>query len=447
MFPELRPPINPGAGGSGRFCPREISMPLPPRRRSSFLAQPSSERPAPSSCKRVGPTPRGVFVGSAPPMGGGYSVGTRVSRRALGISSVFLQGMRSSAAPVVIRPAGAAAAGGLNMCLVEYRHKVRALEHLNRQLEEHIRLSLDRKASRAGAWGPLRREWEDVYRQVSEAILDNARLILQTENVQANAEDFKERFENELPFRKAVEDEISSLYKVIDDANLTKAELEEQMENMRADLRNLEQNHEQDVQVLYSQMAGVELRDKPDASIETSLDQILAYIRCHWEKVMERNRAETDSYLECKLQEVQCVRSRLSPEEEQVEALKAECHDTGCKIQSLQAETESIRALRRGLENSLGDARRWHEMEQQNLGSLVAKLEAELSDVHGEIEEQRRDYDTLLGNKQHLEQEIGIYHGILDGEESRFHPAYLACPGQHSEPEGATGGSAPPGPQ
>lgn len=94
-------------------------------------------------------------------------MGTRVSRRALGISSVFLQGMRSSAAPVVIRPAGAAAAGGLNMCLVEYRHKVRALEHLNRQLEEHIRLSLDRKASRAGAWGPLRREWEDVYRQVS----------------------------------------------------------------------------------------------------------------------------------------------------------------------------------------------------------------------------------------------------------------------------------------
>lgn len=37
--------------------------------------------------------------------------------------------------------------------------------------------------------------------------------------------------------------------------------------------------------------------------------------------------------------------SKLSPEEEQVEALKAECSDTGCKIQSLQAETESIRAL------------------------------------------------------------------------------------------------------
>lgn len=39
------------------------------------------------------------------------------------------------------------------------------------------------------------------------------------------------------------------------------------------------------------------------------------------------------------------MNSRLSPEEKEVEALKAECTDTGCKIQSLQAETESIRAL------------------------------------------------------------------------------------------------------
>ncbi|XP_035489467.1 phakinin [Scophthalmus maximus] len=417
-------------------------MPLP-RRRSSFLGQPSSDRPAAPSCGRIGSAgaaaARGVFVGSVPPVGGASSMGTRVSRRALGISSVFLQGMRSSAAPVLPRArdrtAGHGAAAGMNSCLMEYRDKVRALEQLNQQLEEQIRLCLDRKASSAGAWGPLRREWEDVYRQVSEAILDNARLMLQTENVQANAEDFKERYENEQPFRKAVEEEIGSLYKVIDDANLTKAELEEQMENMRVELRHLEQNHEQDVRVLYSQMAGREV-DEPDAPIETSLDQILAYIRSHWEKVTERNRAETDSYqLECK--EAQCVSSRLSPEEEQVEALKVECHDTGCKIQSLQAETESIRALKRGLENSLGDARHWHDMELQNLGSVVAKLQAELVDVHGEIEQQRRDYDTLLSNKQRLEQEIGMYHGILDGEESRYQPGETACSGLQSEPEGA----------
>lgn len=53
------------------------------------------------------------------------------------------------------------------------------------------------------------------------------------------------RYENEQPFRRAVEEEISSLYRVIEEANMTKAELEEQMENMRAELRSLEHNHEQ----------------------------------------------------------------------------------------------------------------------------------------------------------------------------------------------------------
>ncbi|XP_061550742.1 phakinin isoform X2 [Phycodurus eques] len=407
-------------------------MPLP-RRRSSFLGQSasstSSERPS-STCVRVAPggaSSRGVFVGTAPPMGGASSLGTRVSRRALGISSIFLQGTRSSAAPLLPRAgeragqgaAGAGSSGGLNSCLMEYRDKVQALEQLNQQLEEQIRMSLDRKASCAGAWGPLRGQWEDVYRQVSEAILANARLTLQTENVQANAEDFKERFESERPFRKAAEDEIASLYKVLEDAGLTRAELEDQMDAMRAELQQLERQHEQDVRLLYSQMSGREL-DQPDAPIETSLDQILAYIRNHWEKVTERNRAETDSYQECK--DAKCV-SRLSPEEEQLEALKVQCSDAGCKIQSLQAETESIRALKRGLENSLGDARHWHDMELQNLGSVVSKLEAELADVRGEMEQQRRDYDGLLSNKQRLEQEIRLYHGILDGEERRFQPA------------------------
>ncbi|XP_071387013.1 phakinin [Centroberyx affinis] len=419
-------------------------MPLP-RRRSSFLGQPSAERPASGGIRvsSAGGTsaPRGVFVGTAP-TGGASSLGTRVSRRALGISSVFLQGLRSSAAPVLPRTGDRAAHGtspGLNTCLMEYRDKVRALEQLNQQLEEQIRLCLDRRASSAGAWGPLRRDWEEVYRQVSEAILDNARLMLQTENVQANAEDFKDRFENEQPFRKAVEEEISSLYKVIDDANITKADLEEQMENMRAELRGLEHNHEEDVRVLYGQMAGRDV-DEPDAPIETSLDQILAYIRTHWEKVIERNRAETDSYLECK--QAECVSSQLSREEEEVETLKAECSDAGCKIQSLQAETESIRALKRGLENSLGDARHWHELELQNLGSVVAKLEAELADVRGDIEQQRRGYETLMSNKLRLEQEIGAYHGILDGEESRYHPAPPVFSDQPSEPEGAA--SPPP---
>ncbi|XP_036822752.1 phakinin-like [Oncorhynchus mykiss] len=414
-------------------------MPLP-RRRSSFLNQPAAKERPGSANTRVGTAgitnaPRGVFVGTAP-TGVTSSMGTRVSRRALGISSVFLQGLRSTAVPVMPHGVGTGGrqypggAENLNSCLMEYRDKVHALEQLNQQLEEQIKHCLDRKVSSAGAWGPLRQDWEDVYRHVSESILANARLMLQTENVQANAEDFKDRYENEQPFRKAMEEEISSLYKVIDDANLTKSDLESQMDSMRAELRDLACNHEEDVRVLYKQMAGGEM-DELDAPIETNLDQILAYIRSHWERVIEKNRAETDAYLECK--QAESMGSKLSREEEELESLKTECNDAGCKIQSLQAQTESIRALKRGLENSLNDARHWHDIELQNLGSVIGKLESELGDVHGDVEQQRRDYETLLGNKMRLELEIGTYHGILDGEESRYHPSM--CTGA-SEPEG-----------
>lgn len=143
-------------------------MPLP-RRRSSFLGQAAAEQPG--GVGRMSATgisaPRGVFVGMAP-TGGTSSLGARVSRRALGISSVFMQGLRSTA-PVVSKPGDRGHHydfDSLNTCLLEYRHKVHALEQLNQQLEEQIRHCLDRKAVSAGKWTGLKQDWEDVYTQV-----------------------------------------------------------------------------------------------------------------------------------------------------------------------------------------------------------------------------------------------------------------------------------------
>lgn len=60
------------------------------------------------------------------------------------------------------------------------------------------------------------------------------------------------RYENEQPFRKAVEEEINSLYKVIDDANLTRMDLENEIESMKNELMNLEQSH---IEVRYDQLS------------------------------------------------------------------------------------------------------------------------------------------------------------------------------------------------
>uniref|UniRef100_A0A674JXI1 Phakinin-like n=1 Tax=Terrapene triunguis TaxID=2587831 RepID=A0A674JXI1_9SAUR len=427
-------------------------MPMP-RRRSSFLGQqPSSSTTestgATSQRLSIGgsgslPRPRGVYVGIVP-TGGVSSLGTRVSRRALGISSVFLQGLRSSCSTVPLAQGLEKGRGlsyeSLNGCLVEYIEKVRALEQVNQELEEHIRIYLEKKSSNVNSWEALRENWETIYHQVStrtltlkkingslfphqvaimfstfvgDAVLENARLMLQMENIQACAEDFKDRYENEQPFRKAVEDEINSLYKVIDDANLTKMDLERQIESMKEELGLLSKNHEEDVKMLYNQLAGSQLEEL-EAPIGTGLDDILEKIRIHWEKDIEKNRVETGALLHTKVETAPAVQTQ---EEELVESLRAEFHETACKIQSLQAETESLRTLKRGLENSLYDAKHWHDIELQNLGSVITKLEAEVREIRAETEQQQRDRETLLSNKIQLEKDIAAYHCLLDAEE------------------------------
>ncbi|XP_002937781.3 phakinin [Xenopus tropicalis] len=397
-------------------------MPLP-RRRSSILGQ--QHHYTSSECSGatnrvfcIAPRNPGVYVGSAL-SSGTSSLGTRVSRRALGISSVFMQGLRSSGPPV---PAAQGLDKGrvptfesLNSCLLEYIDKVRALEQVNRELEDHIRVYLDKKSSTVSSWGTLRDKWESIYYQVGDAVLENARLMLQTENLQACAEDFKERYENEQPFRKAIQEEIRSLYKVIDDANLTKKDLESQIESMKEDLASLSKNHKEDVKMLYKQLAGFQLEEM-DVPIGTGLDDILETIRIHWEKDIEKNRAETGVLLQTKSVALPAAQDEV---EELAENLKEEFHDTTCKIQSLQAETESLRTLKRGLENALHDAKHWHDIELQNLGSVITKLEAELEEIKMETEHQERDREQLVASKMHLEKDIAAYHAILDGEENR----------------------------
>lgn len=125
------------------------SMPLQ-RHRASFRGaqSPSSLEGLPASRTiAVGGlvrTPR-VYVGMTP-SGSTGGLGARVTRRALGISSVFLQGLRSSGLATAPTPglerdlSGVEDLGG---CLVEYMAKVHALEKVSQELEAELRMHLE----------------------------------------------------------------------------------------------------------------------------------------------------------------------------------------------------------------------------------------------------------------------------------------------------------------
>ncbi|XP_070582659.1 LOW QUALITY PROTEIN: phakinin [Erythrolamprus reginae] len=361
--------------------------------------------------------PSAAYIGIIP-MESVSSLGTRISRRALGISSVFLQGLHSSCTTIPLfqglEKERSLSYENMNRCLVDYIEKVKTLEQVNQELEGHIRAYLNKKSSTDSKWGSLRESWATIYHQVGDAVLENARLMLQTESIQACAEDVKDRYENEQPFRKAVEDEINSLYKVIDHANLTKVDLESQIENMKKELALLSKNHEENIKMLYKQLALSPLEES-EIPIGISLDDILKRIQIQWEKNIEQNYAETSILLHAK-QSTETVPAVQTQVAELAESLRAEFHETACKIQSLQVETESLKTLKRGLENSLYDVKHWHDIELQNLGSVIAKLEAEVREIQGETEQQQRNHEALLSIKTELESDIAAYHCLLEKE-------------------------------
>ena len=149
------------------------SLPLQ-RHRASFggtWSSSSLDSPPASRTNAMGGLVRGprVYVGMVP---SGYTggLGTRVTRRALGISSVFLQGLRSSGlatapAPGLERNLGAVE--DLGGCLVEYMAKVHALENVSQELEAQLRVHLESKATRSESWGALRASWASSCQQVS----------------------------------------------------------------------------------------------------------------------------------------------------------------------------------------------------------------------------------------------------------------------------------------
>ncbi|XP_004716057.2 phakinin [Echinops telfairi] len=361
-----------------------------------------------------------AYVGTMP-IGLTGSQGARVTCRALGISSIFLQGLRSSGwatAPVPDLEGSHGAAKDLGACLVEYIAKVHTLERVNRDLETQLRELLGSKAKASGGWGPLKATWASSCQQVGEAVLENARLVLQKENTLAGADELKKRYESEQLFRKAAEEEIKSLYKVIDEAHLTKLDLESQIEGLKEELDSLTRNYEEDVKVLYKELSGSE-QDRVDMPVGTGLDDILETVRIFWERDVEKKRMEAEPLLQAK-QHVEGTHMAQSQEAKLATALRVELHDTTSQVQSLRAETESLQALKRGLENTLRDAERWHDMEMQNLGAVVGRLEAELGEVRAEAELRGEEQERLRALNCQLQKEVAACHALLDREADRY---------------------------
>merc|ERR1711962_871911 len=261
---------------------------------------------------------------------------------------------------------------------------------------------------------------DDLRGKVFDATTDNARLILNIDNARLAADDFRVKFESELAIRQSVEADIVGLRKVIDDTNMSRMNLESEIEALKEELIHLKKNHENEVMELRNQIAQSGVHVDVDAAKGHDLAQIMADIRAKYEKMTLKNQEELKAWHESQITEVQ---TQVSQNTEALKGAHTEVNDLRRQIQTLEIELESQKSMKGSLDGTLRDTEMRYNMEIESLNSITLGLEAELTQLRNNIQQQTQEYESLLNMKMKLEAEIATYRRLLDGEDFQLQDA------------------------
>ncbi|XP_042347188.1 keratin, type I cytoskeletal 18 [Plectropomus leopardus] len=308
----------------------------------------------------------------------------------------------------------------LNDRLANYLETVRNLEQANHKLEIKIKEALEKSGPDFRDYSKYQAILDDLRRKVFDATTDNARLVLNIDNARLAADDFRVKYESELAIRQSVEADIVGLRKLIDDTNMSRMNLESEIEALKEELIHLKKNHENEVMELRNQIAQSGVHVDVDAPKGQDLAQIMAEIRAKYEKMAQKNQEELKAWHETQITEVQ---TQVTQSQEGLKGAQTEMNDLRRQLQTLEIELESQRSLKASLEGTLRDTEMRYNMEIESLNSIILGLEAELTQLRNNIQQQTQDYESLLNMKMKLEAEIATYRRLLDGEDFQLQHA------------------------
>ncbi|MBN3310081.1 K1C18 protein, partial [Amia calva] len=376
-----------------------------------------STRPMVSS-QRITQSLNRPLSSSASMYAGSGGFGTRIST--VGGSSGFGQGGGFSSSMSI---SGSAAVRNeketmqnLNDRLANYLETVRNLEQANSKLELQIREVLEKSGPAAHDYSHYYSMLDDLRKKVFDQTVDNARLVLQIDNARLAADDFRVKFESELAIRQSVESDIVGLRRMIDDTNMGRMNLESEIEAMKEELIHLKKNHDDEVMEMRNQIAQSGVQVDVDAPKGQDLAHIMAEMRAKYEKMALQSQEELKTWHESQITEVQV---QVSQNTEALQGARTEITELRRQFQSLEIELESQRSMKASLEDALRDTEIRNNMEMEKYNTIILQLEAELTQLRHNIQQQGQDYEALLNIKMKLEAEIATYRRLLDGGDFR----------------------------
>ncbi|XP_070711065.1 keratin, type I cytoskeletal 19-like [Pempheris klunzingeri] len=301
----------------------------------------------------------------------------------------------------------------LNDRLASYLEKVRSLEAANRKLELQIREFYEKRVPAVSKDCTTYFDTiSGIRAQITRRYSENQSLLLQIDNAQLAAEDFKLKYETELHMHKTVEEDVINLRGVRDSLTLTISSLEIQIEGVKEELVYLKSSHEEEMHLLRINQTG-DINVKVDSTASSNLTKVLEEMREQYEALVLKNKMDIEKWY---ISQTEILQTEISACTIDMKTFYVQLSELKRTYQTLEISLQSLFTEIKCLHRNMEELKTRYSVQLSQLQLIIGTLETELQQLRVSIEQQQTEYNLLLDIKMRLELEIAEYRRLLDGQ-------------------------------